>query len=329
MTPQLRTADSIRDAESVWDHVANWVLLEGDRTTVAGCLVLGIVGVVWILISVGVLAVGPDSSVSRIFGSGLTAGIITLLTIALSINQLVLSRVFGSINVLVDRLEGSRELRQTVESIAEIPSSPNDPAEFLALVASTLSDRTTRLIRIIDSADWNAPTTFTDALEDVASYGDSIDAHLETNATMNDVIGVVLGTEYAQNMTTIGHLQNEYAASLPKGALEEFQAIEDLLESIAVIRQFYKTITIQQDLATLSRLLVYSGIGALLSAIIVTLSYRTHSTTLPAAVLPVVVSVGIGAIVSPLSLFVVYILRAATVARQTVSVGPFTPPNGR
>ena len=130
-------------------------------------------------------------------------------------------------------------------------------------------------------------------------------------------------------MTAVSHLRSEYAASIPEEALSDFQAIEDLLESIAVIRQFYKTITIQQDIATLSRLLVYSGIAALVAAIVVTRIYRTNSTTLPVAVLPVVVSVGTGVIVAPLSLFVAYILRTATVARQTVSAGPFIPPRGR
>lgn len=328
MTPNLRTANSVRDYDTVREHAANWVLLEGDRRAVAGCFVVAIVGLVWMLISVGILAVGPNSSVASIFGSGFTAGVVTLLTIALSINQLVLSRVFGSINVLTDRLEGSRELRQTVESIAEVPSSPNDPADFLSLVARTLSDRAT-LAATGDGADWDPPARLTSALRDIAAYGDSIDAHLEANAEMNDVLGVVLGTEYARNMTAVSHLRSEYAASIPEEAVADFQAIEDLLESIAIIRQFYKTITIQQDLATLSRLLVYSGVTALVAAIVVTLIYQTNSTTLPVVVLPVVVSVGIGFIVAPLSLFVAYILRAATVARQTVSVGPFIPSRGR
>lgn len=327
MAQKLRTASSVRDYDTVWEHVTNWVLLEGDRRAVAGCLVVAIVGLMWALISVGVLAVGPNSSVAGVFGSGLTAGVVTLLTIALSINQLVLSRVFGSVNVLADRLEGSRELRQTVESIAEVPSSPNDPADFLSLVARTLSDRAAGLVA--NGADWDQPTRLTNALRDVAAYGDSIDAHLDANAEMNDVLGVVLGTEYARNMTAISHLRSEYAASIPEEALADFQALEDLLESIAVIRQFYKTITIQQDLATLSRLLVYSGVTALVAAIAVTLIYRTNSTTLPVEMLPIVVSLGVGVIVAPLSLFVAYILRAATVARQTVSVGPFIPPRER
>ena len=134
MIDEPQVASSVRDSETVRDRVADWILLEGDRRAVAGCLVVLIIVLVWTLINANVLAVGPNSSVSTVFGSGLTSGIVTLLTVALSINQLVLSRVFGSVDVLTERLNGSRELRQTVESIAGVPSSPNDPAEFLSLI---------------------------------------------------------------------------------------------------------------------------------------------------------------------------------------------------
>lgn len=325
MARDIRTASAVRDDDTLRERVASWVLLDGNRSVVAGCLVVAIGGLVWALIAVGVLTVGPNSSVSGIFGSGFTAGVITLLTIALSINQLLLSRVFGSVNVLVDRLEGSRDLRRTVEAIAEVPSSPNDPADFLSLVARTLSDRAGGLAAGRDGADWDPPAKLTTALRDVATYGDSVDSHLESNTAVNDVLSVVLGTEYARNMTAVSYLRSEYAESLPEEALIDLRAIRDLLEVIAIVRQFYKTIALQQDLATLSRLLVYSGVTALVAAIVVTLVYRTNSTTVPVEMLPVIVSVGVGIILAPLSLFVAYILRAATVARQTVSVGPFIP----
>jgi hypothetical protein len=329
MGPSIRTASSIQEKDTAWEHVVDWVLLEGDRRTVAACLVVAIVGIVGALVFAGVLAVGPNSSAATIFGSGLASGVVTLVTIALSINQLVLSRVFGSISTLTDRLDGARDLRQNVEALAGVPSSPNDPAGFLSMIATTLSDRASGLLAMSESTDWAPSTETTNALRDFVAYGKSIDAQLETNAKVTDVLGVVLGPEYAINMTAAHHLQNEYFASIPEEALAELRAIDELLEAIAVVRQFYKTIAIQQDFANLSRLIIYSGLIALLSAISLTLIYRTNSVTLPVSILPVVVSLGIGIIISPLALFVAYILRAATVARQTVSVGPFVPPRDR
>ena len=325
MSREPDVARSVTDAGTALERAADWVVLGGDRRAVAGCLAVGVAGVVWALVAAGALAVGPESSVASLFGSGLTSGVVTLLTIALSINQLVLSRVFGSVDVLAKRLDGSRELRETVESIAGVPSSPNDPAAFLSLIATTLTDRARGLAATADGADWGPPEELANALRDLAAYGESLDENLDANDGMTTVLGAILGTEYARNMTAVRHLRNEHAASAPEGVSAEFEAIEELLESVAISRQFYKTIAIQRDLATLSRQLVYSGMTALVAVIAVTLVYRTGSTTLPAATLPVVVSAGIGAIVAPLALFVAYILRAATVARQTVSVGPFVP----
>lgn len=329
MVPELRTVNAVQQSDTVWERTTEWILVSGNRTHVAGGIVLGITAVVWGLITAGVLAVGPSGYVANLFASGLTAGVVTLLTIALSINQLVLSRVFGSLDTLKTRLNGSRELRQTVESIADVPSSPNDPAAFLALIATTLTERSENVVGSRSYASWNPPATVTTALEEIAAYGESLDTTLGGDTTMNGVLSVVLDPEYAINITAVQHLQTEYAASMPPDVMTELTAIEDLLESVAIVRQFYKTIAIQQDLATLSRLLVYTGVTALVTVICITLMYRTSSTTLPVGLLPVVVSVGIGIIVTPLALFVAYVLRAATVARQTVSVGPFVPPENQ
>lgn len=329
MGSEPQTATSIREYDTLRGRLADWLLLSGDRSTVAGCLVLVIAAVVWTFITLDLLAVGPDSSVSSLFGSGFSSGLFTLLTIALSINQLVLSRVFGTVDELSDRLDGSRELRENVASLAGVPSSPNDPAAFLSLVATTLTARANGLVAMVEETDWDPPSKVTNAFRDIAAYGESLDEHIEEESSINTVLTVVLGNEYAVNTTAVRHLENEFEGSIPEEASAEFQAVEELLESVAVVRQFYKTIAIHQDFATLSRLLVYTGVTALLTAITVTLIYRTNSVTVPAQMLPIVISAAIGIIFAPLALFMSYVLRAATVGRHTVSVGPFVPPKDR
>jgi len=112
--------------------------MEGDRRVVAsGITVSIVVGIIGALIWGDMLAVGPDSAVDSLFSSGLTAGVITLITISLSINQLVISRVFGTVKSLTDRLDGARELHEDVATLAGQPSSPNDPSAFLSLIAQT------------------------------------------------------------------------------------------------------------------------------------------------------------------------------------------------
>lgn len=325
MDPEIRTESSIY-GKTIWERVTAWVLIKGSRSVVASGITLGIVAIVGALIWGGILAVGPDSPVDSLFGSGLTAGVITLITISLSINQLVISRVFGSVDSLTDRLNGARELHEDVAKLAGRPSSPNDPATFLALIARTLNDRVSTLRAMNESGDWDPSSDVTSALRDIGEYGDNIDSQLESDTQVPHVLTVLLGTEYAVNLNAVQHLQNRYVESFPDAVQAEFQAIERLLESIAVVRQFYKTIALQQDFAELSRMIIYTGLIAFVTTISVTLIYRANSVTIPPSTLPIVVSMSIGVVTVPLALFVSYILRAATIARQTVSVGPFIPP---
>lgn len=329
MDSGVRTTSSVEVGGGARERVAAWLFLEGDRRAVAAAIALLVVVGFGGLVAGGVLAVGPSSSVAGVFGSGLTAGVVTLLTIALSINQLILSRVFGSPNQLVDRLDGARDLRARVEDLAGEPSSPNDPAAFLSLLAATLSDRATAALRATGRSEGEPPPAVTAAMEDIAAYGRSLDGTVEPEEPVADVLGAITGTEYAMNMAAVGHLRSEHGAALSGDTRAELRAVEELLESVAVVRQFFKTIALQQDFATLSRLLVYSGLVALLASVSLTLVYRTGSVTLPPPTLRVVVPLAFGVVVTPLALFAAYILRAATVAHRTVSVGPFVPPSER
>lgn len=315
--------------EGIAGRIFDWLFLEADRRIVAGGITVVVIGVFSGLVYTDVVAVGAESSVAGLFGSGITAGVITLLTIALSINQLILSRVFGSVNKLRDRLDGARTLRGRVEKLSGRSSSPTDPAEFLCLLATTMTDRATTAQTIVEGSDTEPGDALIRPLEDIADYGRSIDAQIESGTPVSNVLGVIIGPEYAINMTAIEHVRNEFGESLTPNAREELQAIEELLEFVAIVRQFFKTIALQQDFAMLSRMLVYSGLLALLASLSLTLVYRTGSVTISHSALRVAVPVAVGVAVAPLALFAAYILRAATVAYRTVSVGPFVPPEER
>ncbi|MBX0296226.1 hypothetical protein [Haloarcula nitratireducens] len=320
-------SSSVSTTEGFRERALHWFLLGGNRIAVAACLTVAVVVIIGGLLWAGLLTVGPRSQAATVFASGLTSGVVTLVTISLSINQFILSRVFGTPDTLSERLDGTRSLRGTVEELSGEPASPNDPAEFLSLTATTLSDRASSFEETVADSDREVPDGVRDAMRGLREYGDDIDDHLESEENIVDVLDVVLGTEYAQNMTAVRHIRNAHAEELPRKLRENLDAVDDLLEAIAVSRQFFKTLSLQQDFARLSRIVVYTGLVALVTSISLTFLYRTNSTTtIPPSLLPLVVSLGIGVIVSPFAAFIAYILRAATIARRTVSVGPFIPP---
>jgi len=329
MSERVATADSVRDIDGYRERALHWLVLRGNRAAVATVLLAAVVGFFLVATEVGVLAVGPRSTAASAFASGFISGTVTLVTIALSINQLILSRVFGSPNELFDQLDGTRDLRRRVRGHADESAVPNDPADFLGLVAETLTERANRLASACENADGDHPSDVDDYAAGIAAYGESITEKVESQTAIVNVLEVILGTEYARNLTATERVRNEYGDRLSETATAELHAIDDLLEAIAVTRQFFKTLSLQQDFARLSRVVAYTGLLALTVSVALALVYRSGSVTVPARYLPSLVSVGIGVIVTPLALFIAYVFRAATIARRTVSVGPFVPPEER
>lgn len=333
MSDEYDTSRSVRDVEGVVEYVKHWVLLGGNRLVLAFGLSAVVFVVLAALASSGWLAVGPSSSAASLFASGLTSGTLTLVTIALSVNQLILSRVFGSPGELMTKLEGTRDLRERVEQWTDGPVTTNDPAEFLNVVAITLHDRATRLAEALEDepgrpGDGGAAAV-DGYVDDIAAYGDNLENAIESQTEIVDVLNVIIGTEYARNMTATHAVRAADDDRFTDAAETELTAINDLLEVIAVTRQFFKTLSLQQDFARLSRLIAYTGFGALVVSVALTLIYRSNAVTIPEPTLPIVISLGIALIALPATTFIAYMLRAATIAHRTVSVGPFIPPAER
>src|SRR6056297_3424569 len=173
-------ADEIATDSEVGDtggRLTHWLLLGGNRMAVAVLLVAVVVVVLYGGTQLGVVAIGPSSSAATAFGSGLISGTVTLVTIALSINQLILSRVFGSPSGLSQKLQGTRDLREQVRGHAGEPAAPNDPAAFLDLLATTLRARAENLREL--AADGGQPAAVLDYADDIAGYGGSIAGSVE------------------------------------------------------------------------------------------------------------------------------------------------------
>jgi len=96
---------------------------------------------------------------------------------------------------------------------------------------------------------------------------------------------------------------------------------------MAALRQYLKTIVIQQEFAQLSRLIAYTGVAGLAVALSLAMVYETSTgAVLSRDWLPIEATGGFAVMLTPLAVLVSYVLRAATIARYTVSVGPIVPP---
>lgn len=114
------------------------MLIGGNRLFITAGIALGFFLLTWELISSGILSVGPRSPIQSILGSGVVAGLFSLISVTLSINQLISSRIFGALSSLQQKLEGGTDLRATVADIADHPSPPIATAGFISFIGETI-----------------------------------------------------------------------------------------------------------------------------------------------------------------------------------------------
>lgn len=306
-----------------------WLLIDGNRFVVAGAMAVAAFVVIYGLSRLGWITLGTSSNVRTLLSSGIASGMLTLVTVTLSINQLLLSRMFGSVNDLTDRLDGSEGFRDRVRELTGRHSTPTHPAEFLSLIVTSIRERGDRLE---DDVDQGLMDDFEPYLDELDGYARNVLEAVEDDtragkSSTAEVLSSILGPEYAENLRRTRHLQNQHGEALSDRTESDLNEVRDLLEAIAVLRQFFKTLAIQQDLARLSRLIAYSGFGALLTTFALATVYKASSgAVIPSAWLPLVTSAGIAVIVLPLALLISYMLRVATISRYSVSVGSFVPP---
>jgi len=270
-----------------------------------------------------VLAVGPRSSVKTMFGSGIVAGVITLLIITLSINQLISTRIFGAPNTLSSKFEGGKKLRKTVEDITDREVSPVSTAEFISLIGRGLQEHIEKLNESTATHSQPSDEEMTEYISGIQQYATQI--HSVSGSTHPiSVISTTAGSDYARYVRETERLQETRAGRLSEEANEHLDAIRTLLKAFSISRQYYKSMAIHQDLAQLSRLLIFISLPAVLTAIYVPLLYQSGPATLIAPqYLPLVISGAIAVVSVPLILLLVFLLRISTVMRYTVSVGPF------
>lgn len=314
---------SVSRNNSISSRLVQWLFFKGDRLRITAGLTVVIFLLTWGLILGDVLAVGPRSSVKTVFGSGIVAGVITILTLTLSINQLISTRIFGAPNTLSSKFEGGEDLRKTVEDITDREVSPVSTAEFISLIGRGLQEHVEKFGESTASHGTQSIEEMTEYVSGIERYATQM--HSITGSTHPiSVISATAGSDYARYVRETERLQRTWASQLSDEANEHLDAIRTLLKAFSISRQYHKSMAIQQELAQLSRLLILISIPSVLTAIYVPLIYQSGPATLIAPqYLPLVISGAMAVISVPLILVIVFLMRISTIMRYTVSVGPF------
>jgi len=303
-----------------------WMLVDGNRLSVAAIVLLAVFAVVTVLYELGVITFVNPNAVTRV-ASGMIAGTFSLVTLVVSVNQLILSQEFSAAGRARDRLEDVIEFRRTVADDAAVPASPAAPTRVLGLLLESIHHDATAFADAVGDHDNEFSETVSRYTNGIQERTNRIDDRIErAESDAFTAVSAAITYDESWHLYVGTHLRGEYADSLSPTAAERLDDLIGSLKLFHVAREQFKTTYLQQELTRFSQLTVYCGVPSILSAILIGLLYAdVTGPSVSAAMLPYVVSVLFLVVLLPLALLASYILRTATITRRTASVGPMVP----
>lgn len=307
-----------------------WFVLVGDRLVVAGLLTAVFTFLVWVLVAADVVRVHDTSDVIYL-AQGLLAGNVTLVTIVLSINQLVLSRELRSPGELQEQIGDVIEYRTDVEETIGRSVVPPTPADFLTTVLHGTWTNAQRLGGVVSGSELVSDRPKTEIDDLVATISDHtvhINDVLEASQeSIFSTLAVTLQTNYSESLHEARRIQSVYEDELTPAAHAVLEDLVESLRQIDVARQYFKTIYMQVELATLSRVLLYVGLPAIGSSLVMFLVYvGGPGSAVPPDYLTGLVLVVVSLGFTPLAVLFSFVLRISVIAQRTVAITPFTTP---
>lgn len=308
-------------------RIKEWVLIEGGRMSLA----VGISFVVFFLLVGlnwgGVIAFVNDDSITRLAG-GMIAGSLSLVTLVVSLNQLILSRQFKSAGEVRDQFTEVMAFRGDIEDASDIPATPAEPTKLLEVLVADIHDRASRLPETVSGhPDGRFTSMVREYVRHVEERTERIDETLErTKFGTFGALSAAIDYNDPWQFYVARHLRNQYAESMSADAQAEFDGLIDALQRFAVAREHFKTTYLQRELTRFSQLTILSGVPSVVAAILIGLVYADFTgATLDIVYMPYVTSALIAIVLFPLALLAAYILRTATISHRTASIGPMLP----
>ena len=322
------TADSMRERADE-SRLKLWLFYEADRRFVA--VVIGLT-FYCSLLAVGALA----PNVTAVLRSGdpvettfqaLVGAVVTGVTLIVTLNQLVLSQEFGTLDDEYDRYEQTIDVRERIGDHIEPDVTPADPSAFLAsIVAATAADARALAATVDDEGA--AGDAVAELVEDVRSNAATVTEQLDSAEFGTfDVLSAALDYNYSQKVFEARRTRTSYGDVLSAESRDRFDELIETLELFAPAREHIKVLYMQWELVDLSRYVIASAVPALVVSVSMLLFYDVGTpggTVLGIPMAVVIVCAAVIVALSPFLILLSYVLRIASVTKRTLAIGPFT-----
>ena len=310
-------------------HLKIWLLLGANRLHVTAVLTLvvfvGFVAAVTLLPKPLTPQLQTGDTIETMFSTMLSA-IITGTTLVVTIGQLVLSQENGPLGDQRDRMENSMDFRDFTEELIGSPS-PADPSTFLREIVGVAQQRAEDLREQVSEND-------ADGLqEDVDEFTDSLVGNSETvrdqldGASFGtfDVLFAALNYNYGWKIFQVERIANEYQDDLSDDELALLDELKTALSLFGPAREHVKTLYFEWALVSLSQMILYAAVPALVIAgIMLTVvdAGTFPGQTLGVANMTLAIGLAFTITLVPFLLFTAYVLRIVTVAKRTLAIEP-------
>jgi hypothetical protein len=323
----LQAPSRLRDRTGV-NRYLFWVLLSANRWAVVGGLA-ALVCSAFLLFGTfkpqALESMMASSDMVETVFSGLVGAIITSTTLVVSINQLVLSQEIGSLATQRERMDSTMDFYQNTDELFG-SVTPADPAVFIQRLVDTCVDRAEALREAVAGGDDDLQRRVDAYVEDLLDNADVVSEELDdADFGSFTVVSPALDFNYAQKMYDVRRLGEQHEAALDDDQRTAFREMLEAVTMFGPVREYVKVLYIQWALVKLSRAILYASVPALVVAggMVVFVDPATFPGTLfGVETMLLVVSGAFTLSVTPFLVFTAYVLRLATLAKQTLTVGP-------
>ncbi|WP_435079514.1 hypothetical protein [Halococcus sp. AFM35] len=310
-------------------RIQRWVLLEANRWTITGIQVVAVFVIMFVLGITPLVHTAERTFSTTIFG-GFTSGLLSLIPIVISVNQLTISQLLATPEKLRNKIESVQNFRTDIEEqLPGVSVAPTDPDEFLRDVNSLVAERATELRDAAADADEGDPKAehIVDFAEKILAETDELaDTVAETDLAMLEVLMPIMDDQHSENINTARQIREEHPEAISHRTRTVLEELEDLFVSMDIIRQYFKTLYIQEALSNLSKLIAYTGAASFVISMVAVMVF-SGKKPLPVNPLVIQLSISVTAALAyvPIGILIAYIARIGTIVKHTIAPGAFTP----
>jgi len=313
-------------------QLVRWILLEGDRRAITGSLLtvtfvtILAAGQIWPFEIRNLLT--ETQAVQTILNTFL-GGIILLVSVVVSINSIVLSYDITSITAQEDRIEAAVDFRQKLDEFGEPDTDPTEPSAFLEMMAERIRERARALEAVVEGTEAEFARDVQEHIERATETANKLERSLDLPYGGEfGLLWLGLETDYGSFMNRSRNLMSRYQTRSETEYTEKFEELIRVMELFAVGREVFKTLFYNQEIAELSRTLLFVSLPSILITAIAILAINANLLPdtwlfgLPPLLTFVAATFTVA--LAPFLTLTAYMLRVATVAQRTAGTGLFS-----